>query len=94
MPRKVSLQDLALARIDQLFLFAFKQPDYATRYVFLARKLGMKVNIHIPLIYKRRFCSHCFTYFQQGNYRVRTRQGKVVVFCLSCHKYWRRPFKS
>ncbi len=91
---KVSLKDIALARIDQLFLFARKRPDYATRYVFLARKLAMKVNLHIPLIYKRRFCQHCYTYFKQNNYMVRTREGKVVVFCLTCKKFWRRPFKS
>jgi ribonuclease P protein subunit RPR2 len=59
----------------------------------LARKISMKLNVRIPPVFKRRFCKHCYHYLQPGvNVRVRTKEGKVVYYCLDCRKYMRFPY--
>lgn len=89
---KKSLQKLALARVEQLFAFACQFPAKADRYVYLARKVSMKVNLTLPSFYKRRFCKFCHGYLSSATSRVRTRKGKLVVSCLRCKKHYRRPF--
>ncbi|MBI2148245.1 ribonuclease P [Candidatus Woesearchaeota archaeon] len=84
---KNKLKQIALERINILFQEAKSNPSKANRYVEIARKIGMKVNIPIPKEYKRRYCKHCNNYFQSGNYRVRTRNKMVVYYCLNCKKY-------
>lgn len=64
----------------------------ANRYVSLARKTAMKFKIRLPSEYKRSFCKHCYASLVPGkNLRVRTRQGKLVYYCLECKKFWRKP---
>ena len=77
----------ALERIKILFNESKINSDKADRYVELARKIGMKVNLPIPKEFKRKFCKHCNKYFQRGNYRVRTRNKMVVYYCFNCKKY-------
>ncbi len=86
-PSKNQLKQLALERIKILFSEAKKNPSKANRYVELARKIAMKVNLKIPKEYKRRYCKHCSTYFKTGNYRVRTKEGYVISTCFTCKKY-------
>ena len=86
-PNKNKLKELALERVATLFEEAKKTPDKANRYVELARKIAMKVNLKLPKEYKRKYCKHCNTYFQKGNYRVRTKNGYVVYTCFTCKKY-------
>lgn len=84
---KTQLKKIALERIKVLFKEAKNNPEKADRYVKLARKIAMKVNLPIPKTYKRKFCKHCYKYFQKGNYRVRTRSKMVVYTCYSCKKF-------
>lgn len=73
--------------IERLFSEARKNPEMGDRYVQLARRIAMKVNYRLPSELKRRFCRHCYSYFYDGNYRVRTRNKMVVCYCHKCKKY-------
>ena len=70
-----------------------KDKKLANRYVKLARRMTMKVNLKIPSELKRKFCKHCYSFLMPGiNCRVRTRDNKVVYYCLECKKFMRFPF--
>ncbi len=93
--KKDENRKMAKERIETLFLQAEKSddPSLKRRYVTLARKLGMKFKVRIPRELKRRFCRHCGTYFVPGkNLRVRTKNQKVVYYCLECKKHMRFPY--
>ena len=90
-------KEIALDRIKDLFKEAKKvfkkDPKLANRYVKLAREMSMKYKVKIPSQLKRRFCKHCYSYLMPSvNARVRTREGKVVYYCLECKKYMRFPY--
>ncbi len=80
------LQQIAAERIDILFREARLSPEYANRYVFLARKIAMKLNVKIPKEYKMLFCHKCYKYFSAGNFTVRTNaKTKAVEYkCRNC----------
>lgn len=85
---------IAKERIVILFKHAdevfSKDKALANRYVALARKISMKYKVRIPRELKRKFCKHCYKYLKPGvNCRVRTRDGKVVYYCLECKKFMR-----
>jgi len=89
---------IAKERIDTLFAEAknaFREdPSLSHRYVQLARKIAMKYKLKIPSKYRRQYCKHCYRYLMPGeNSRVRTREGKLVVYCLECKKYSRYVIK-
>ena len=86
---------IALERIKTLFKEAkeVKDKKLANRYIKLARELSMKYKVKIPSNLKRRFCKHCKHYLVHSvNVRVRTRDGKVVYYCLDCKRYMRFPY--
>jgi len=91
---KEEKKSIALERAKQLFREAdasFKShPERSNRYVQLARKIAMKVNLKLPKELKRKFCKHCYTYLKPNiNVRVRIRKGKVIYYCFNCRKYMR-----
>ena len=95
-PSKKQIKETAKERVKELFAEATKTKSQklANRYVHLARKIAMKARIRMPREYKRRFCKHCYSYLKSGqNARIRTRQGKLVIYCLECKKYARIPLK-
>jgi len=72
-----------------------KNSDRANRYVELARKIAMKVNLRLLKSQKRKFCSHCYTFLKTGvNARIRTRDKKLIIYCQKCKKYTRIPLAS
>jgi len=92
--------EIAKERIKILFREAataarsdkFKRAD---RYVFLARKIGMKYNVKISKVYKRKFCKHCYKYLAPGkNAVVRTnpKTKSVEIKCLECKGINRYPY--
>lgn len=85
--KKKELRKIALQRVEQLFREAEKRPAMANRYVDLARKIAMKVEMPLPREYKRRFCKFCNTYFQSGNFRVRVKDKVIITYCLTCKRY-------
>jgi len=95
---KKEIQKIALERIKILFNEANKafkkHPERSDRYVKLARKIGMKVNLRIPMEYKRKFCKHCYSYLKIGvNSRKRIRDGKIIYYCMKCKKFNRVGIK-
>jgi len=88
-------KEVAKERIQTLFQQAAKAKTQAlaNRYVALARKIQMKARIRMPKELKRKFCKHCYNYFKDKNYRVRTKDKKVIYTCLKCKKYSRFPLK-
>lgn len=80
------LQQIAEERIGILFREAKLNTEYANRYVFLARKIAMKLNVKIPKGYKMRYCHKCYRYFSRGNFTVRTNaKTKAVEYrCKNC----------
>lgn len=94
---KKQVKEIALQRIKELFAEAEKTKDkkLANRYVDLARKIAGKARVRMPREYKRRFCKHCYAYLRSGkNARIRTRAGRLVIYCLECKKYARIPLNS
>lgn len=92
-------REIVRERIEILFEQAKekfpKNPNLSNRYVKLARELAMKVKISIPPELKRKFCKHCYKYLVPSkNLRVRTRNKKVIYYCLECKKYTRIPYKK
>ncbi len=74
----------------EMYNFDSKLSD---RYVFLARKIAMKLKTKIPSELKRRFCKSCYSYLVPGkNCRVRTNKRRVIYYCLICKNYNRIPF--
>jgi ribonuclease P protein subunit RPR2 len=67
-----------------------KNPSLSNKYVRLARKAAMKVNLKFPRELKRRFCKHCYYYLVPGkNSRVRIHKSRVIYYCFNCKKYMR-----
>lgn len=65
---------------------------FANRFVAKARRIAMKNRIRLPAQLKRRFCKNCHNYFIAGkNYRVRTKNKKVIYTCLNCRHLMRFP---
>jgi len=94
---KKQIKEIAKKRIKELFAEAEKTKDQelSNRYVELARKIAGKARIWMPREFKRRFCKHCYSYLKSGkNARIRTRAGRLVIYCLKCKKYARIPLKS
>ena len=90
---------IAKERIIELFKqaeLAFREdPKLSDRYVHLARKISMKYKVKIPSALKKKFCKHCYCFLMPGkNCRVRTKEGKVVYYCLNCKKFMRFLYKK
>jgi ribonuclease P protein subunit RPR2 len=94
--KKTNKEEIAKQRIKNLFEQAEKvfdeKPNLANRYVKIARKIAMKINLKFPRGLKRKFCKHCYLYLKPGtNCRIRTKNKKVVYYCQNCKKYMRFP---
>lgn len=97
--RKLRQKQLAKEHITQLFDQAdktySKRPTFAQKYVDIARKIHMRYKIKLPRVLKRKFCKHCYTYLRADtNARIRIKQGIYTVYCKSCKKFTRIPFKG
>lgn len=94
--RKERQRQIAKERIKKLFEEAEKEfskhPERAHRYVELARKIAMKMKIRLTE-YRTKFCKHCYNYLKPGaNCRVRTKNKKVIYYCLNCKRYTKFPY--
>jgi len=92
---------IALERISILFNEAREafdcEPELAQRYVNLARKIGMRYKVRIPMEFRRIICRRCKGLILPGkNCVVRIRQERethLVTTCLNCGKLMRIPLK-
>ena len=89
---KPHTRQIAKQRIQVLFQQAKyvyrNNPQLASRYIEIARKIGMAAKMRLPREYKRQICKNCNKLLVPGdNCRVRIRQKRephVVVTCLNC----------
>src|SRR3989344_8632928 len=93
---KDKLKEIAMQRIKILFKqaedIASKNKVLANRYINLARKIAMKAKVSLPADLKRRLCKHCYHFLIPSvNSRIRTKNRKVIIYCLDCKKYTRIP---
>ena len=89
-------KEIAREKIKNLFKQADQifdeNPALANKYVDLARKIAMKINLKFSRELKRKFCKHCYYYLKPGkNCRVRTKDKKIIYYCSNCKKYMRFP---
>jgi ribonuclease P protein subunit RPR2 len=94
--RKDRQREIAKERIENLFEEAEKEfskhPERADRYVELARKIAMKTKVRMT-DYRTKFCKHCYKYLKPGaNCRVRTKNKKVIYYCMNCKRYIKFPY--
>lgn len=91
---KNKLKEIAAERVRTLFQQAEQvfgtDKALANRYVHLARKIAMKVQLQLPKELKRKYCKFCYAYLRPGvNSRSRIRKGKVIISCFECKKFMR-----
>jgi|TARA_B100002003_G_scaffold251306_1_gene294216 ribonuclease P protein subunit RPR2 len=96
--KKEKLKKKAQSEISAYFKLAkaaFPDKKKANLYVHKARRLSMKHNIRLSSSVKKRFCKHCYSYLVPSvNCRVRTRDKKLVYYCMECKKYMRFGLKK
>ncbi|MHC1594442.1 MAG: ribonuclease P protein component 4 [Methanotrichaceae archaeon] len=91
-------RDIARQRIERLFEMAEEEhkyhPERSDRYVYLARRIGMRLRVRIPRRLKRKMCKHCHCYISPDRSRVRLRDGVLTVTCLRCDGLMRYPYRN
>jgi len=97
--KPISQIKIANERIKILTGLAIKKAnegdfELANRYVHLARKIGMRYNVHIPKDLKRRYCKYCYKFLMPGKTsQHRMKHGILTVKCLNCNRVMRYPVK-
>ncbi|MFH0949258.1 MAG: ribonuclease P [Candidatus Aenigmatarchaeota archaeon] len=89
---------IAEERIDILFSEAEKivksDKKLADRYVNLARKIGMRYNVRMPRMMKRKYCRYCHAFLQPGlTSKHSLKKGILRIKCFSCNRTIRYPIK-
>ncbi|MDP6627308.1 MAG: YhbY family RNA-binding protein [Methanopyri archaeon] len=90
------MRRLASERIDILLDRAKRTvreaPELARRYVWLARRIGMRYLLPLGARRRRSICTSCHLPMVHGRTaRVRVKRGKVVRTCLGCGTITRLP---
>lgn len=91
------VREAALDRIGSLYDLAFNmaragEMNLAKRYLKLARKVGMRYTVRIPMHLKRMTCKNCMAPLLPGiTSRSRLRAGRKIVTCLECGHVSRYP---
>jgi ribonuclease P protein subunit RPR2 len=83
-------KQIALGRISILFNLAkevfSEKPDLAQYYVTLAKKIGMRYKVNLPVEFRRMICKHCKLFIFPGTTcRIRLQQRRephVVITCF------------
>lgn len=91
---------IAKERILILFSLAEKEfkkhPERSKRYIELARKIGLRYNVRLSKVEKRRFCKNCNTLLKPGTtsqIRLDKKTKAINVICLACKKVYRYQYK-
>lgn len=72
---------------------AVSDPELATEYVRLARRISERYRIELPRDFRRFTCDRCDAYLRPGhNARVRLRDGHVAITC-ACGAIARYPYR-
>lgn len=91
-------QKKALEQVKELFQKADnsfnKDSKLSDKYIKLARKAAMRVNLKLPRSLKRKFCKHCYHYLKPGiNSRTRISKSRITIYCKDCKRYTRIPLE-
>lgn len=66
----------------------------ATSYLGLARRIGTRYNVRLPIEYRELYCRGCSSFWVEGRtVRTRMRSGHRVRSCLVCGRMRRLTFK-
>ncbi|USN45199.1 MAG: hypothetical protein H6502_04025 [Candidatus Woesearchaeota archaeon] len=84
--RKKNVLD-AKKHVDDLYNEIEKRPAFANRYLFIMRKLAMKMRFPLPKRYKQLMCPYCYAYWPT-NPHVRVKQGRPRIRCPQCGKHF------
>jgi RNase P subunit RPR2 len=71
---------------------AASRPEFARRYMKLAKKIGMRYNVRLGE-HKKKFCKYCFSYYTSENSTRRLKNGILSITCKVCKKVTRIPYK-
>ncbi|MBI2140437.1 ribonuclease P [Candidatus Woesearchaeota archaeon] len=91
--KKLQAKQEAMQRIPQILEKAKKAYKAGNKRLALVyskkvRHLSNRHKLRLPIAVKRQFCRHCSHVLIPGvNCRIRTREGKLVVYCLECRKF-------
>lgn len=100
MYRKESLEAKRIAR-DRIEILFRQAEEYArqghsemsSRYVSLARRIGMKVDI--PVGHRMDYCRSCNTFMIPARTcRIRLARGKKIIACQVCGHTSRFPYRK
>ena len=95
-------KQIARERISVLFnrvkeVFS-EEPQLAQYYVNLAKKIGMRYKVKLPIELRRMSCKHCKSLIFPGiNCRIRIQQRRephVVITCFNCGGFTRIPLRN
>lgn len=90
---------VASERVNELFGLATQEasrplPNFADRYVRLARRVGTRYNVRLLPEYRELYCRGCSVYWVDGRtVRTRLRSGRRVRTCLVCGRVRRVPLR-
>ncbi|MFN3910270.1 MAG: hypothetical protein ACK4J0_03520 [Candidatus Anstonellaceae archaeon] len=83
-----SLKEIVAKRIDDLIENAYKiakrQPEYAIRYIKMARKIAMRNNVPITSKRKQLFCKRCNFPYLDGGFKIKKEKDFIIFLCLRC----------
>lgn len=91
---------IASERIQELISLAEQSAldgdtEHASRYAFLARKIGMRYNVKMPRGHKLAICRKCGTYIMSSRTaRFRMSGKRLTRQCLKCGAYYRIPLRE
>ncbi len=97
---KEKRQKIALERISCLVQMAEEQAlsgkdELADRYMYLARKIGMRYNVRMPKGYKLMYCKDCGAYLiPSKKSRIRLTGRHITRHCTVCGAFYRIPIKK
>jgi ribonuclease P protein subunit RPR2 len=95
-------KQIASERISILFQMAQsvfnEEPELAQYYVNLAKNIGTRYKVKLPIELRRMNCKHCKSFIFPGiNCRIRLQQRRephVVITCFHCGGFMRIPLRN
>ena len=90
---KREANDLAMRRIRYLADLSMRQSNIrlAQRYVSIARNIGKRMDITLPIDVKRSFCKKCNTPYGPGSV-IRLKNRILIITCSVCGDRRRIPY--
>ncbi|MGC8505401.1 MAG: ribonuclease P protein component 4 [Thermoplasmata archaeon] len=90
---KRDADDLAMRRIRYLADLSRRQNELrlAQRYVCIARNIGKRMDITLPVDIKRSFCKRCNTPYGSGS-TIRLKNRILTITCSVCGDRRRIPY--